>query len=107
MLLQSGDASTRRPLPSTTTCWCRHARGCGCSPQLLGSDRALPQLTHMVCVVMNAVLMWLHYLIFSPGPPQFPDLHALRAYRALCAYMADDWERSQAEVAEYQVRTGL
>lgn len=35
--------------------------------------------------------------------PQFPDLHALRAYRALCAYMADDWEGSRAEVAQYQV----
>ncbi|PRW45517.1 tetratricopeptide repeat [Chlorella sorokiniana] len=33
---------------------------------------------------------------------QFPDLHALHAYQALCAYMSDDWERSQAEVAAYQ-----
>lgn len=39
--------------------------------------------------------------------PQFPDLQALRVYRSLCFYMADDWERSRAEVAEYQVWDSL
>lgn len=34
---------------------------------------------------------------------QFPDLHALHLYAALCAYMGDDWEASAASLAAYQV----
>ncbi|KAL4443862.1 hypothetical protein ABPG75_011599 [Micractinium tetrahymenae] len=33
---------------------------------------------------------------------RFPDLHALRAYLALCAYMQDDYEGSAAHIEAYQ-----
>lgn len=34
---------------------------------------------------------------------QFPDLHALGFYQALCAYMQDDWQGGAAHLAAYQV----
>ena len=34
---------------------------------------------------------------------QFPDLHALHVYLALCCYMLDDWQSSSTHVAAYQV----
>jgi intraflagellar transport protein 56 len=38
---------------------------------------------------------------------QFPDLHALHVYLALCCYMLDDWQGSNTHVAAYQVDAGV